>query len=157
MIWLRMGAVAIAACIGATGAWKIQAGRIDAIKAENARVIAEISAAGQAAQAKADERARREAQEKEKADHEYQDTIARLRDDVQRLHSARARTNYVPPAAPAARNPDLACFDRGQLEQALRSFDAGASEIVGAGDEAAAGLNAVKEWAKQVAKEKGRL
>ena len=42
----------------------------------------------------------------------------------------------------------LACFDRAELEQALRRFDEGVTGIIGEGDADAVGLNSVREWAQ---------
>ena len=51
-------------------------------------------------------------------------------------------------AAPAgSRSPGLACFDRAELEQALRRLDAGISGLIAEGDAGAVGLNVGRRWA----------
>jgi hypothetical protein len=55
------------------------------------------------------------------------------------------------PAAPAgSRSPDLACFDRAELEQALQRFDAGVTGLFDEGDTNAVGLNVARSWAASI-------
>ena len=54
-------------------------------------------------------------------------------------------------AAPAgSRSPGLACFDRAELEQALRRLDAGISGLIDEGDAGAVGLNVARSWASGI-------
>ena len=51
-------------------------------------------------------------------------------------------------AAPAgSRSVDLACFDRAELEQALRDFDTAIQGLVDQGSADAVGLNVARRWA----------
>lgn len=81
---------------------------------------------------------------KEKADAENRNARAAL----ERLRRERSRTVYVPAPAPATRRPDLACFDRSALEQAIRRLAERVSGIAAKGDEAAVDLNSARRWAQ---------
>lgn len=68
--------------------------------------------------------------------------IAKLRDERDR-----ARGSFVPAASPSSRSPDLACFDRIELEQAIRGFVAGIRGLTDEGSKAAIDLNTARIWA----------
>lgn len=83
--------------------------------------------------------------DKETADANYRSRIATLNARVKRLRDA--STSFVPPAAPGARDPSLACFDRGELERASGTLASEIQRIAQEGDEGIAALDSVKEWA----------
>jgi hypothetical protein len=110
--------------------------------------VATTKAEGEAAKKLADATAAEDKRKKESSDHEYETRIASLAADNQRLRDARARSGYVPAAPAGSRSPGLACFDRAELEQALRRFDEGVTGIIDEGDADAVGLNSAREWAQ---------
>ena len=69
--------------------------------------------------------------------------IAKLRHDA----AVRSGGHFVPQAAPTAKRPYLACFDRAALESAIGAFIADARAIADSGTAATIDLNGAKEWA----------
>ena len=134
--------------IGFAGAWKLQGLRLDKVEAQYASFVAVTKAEGAAAQKIADDQKAIDIAKKEHADNENAATIASLRADYQRLRDARSRTHYVPAAAPGSKRPQAACFDRAELESALRQFDAEAAGLVEEGDAARVNLDTAKKWAQ---------
>lgn len=147
LLWLALGAFALGLASGAGGAWTVQGWRLDAVQAKFDGFVATTKAEGEAAEKLADATAAEDKRKKESSDHEYQSRIASLTADNQRLRDARARSGYVPAAPAGSRSPGLACFDRAELEQALRRLDVEVSGIIAEGDADAVGLNAAREWA----------
>lgn len=140
--------LALGVLLGFSVAWSWQASNLDAISAEYNGFVDTTRALGDAAQKASLEREARDKAEKTKADNENKLTITSLRADVKRLRNARASSNYLPSAPTGAQRPDLACFDRTELEQSLRSFDAGIQGLVDEGSEAAVNLNTARRWAQ---------
>lgn len=154
LLWLALAAFAVGLVSGAGPAWYVQGLRVTAAKSERDKVqstfdgfVSTTKAQGEAAQKEADAKAKADRQLKESSDREYQTAIAGLRADVERMRNARARAGYVPAAPAGSRSPGLACFDRADLEGALRRLDAGISGLIGEGDADAVGLNVGRRWA----------
>jgi hypothetical protein len=77
-------------------------------------------------------------------DHQsFKDAVAAHRKSMKNA----AASNYVPAAPTGASRPDLACFDRTQLESTIRNLDAGIQGLIDKGDEAVVNLNTGKRWA----------
>ena len=76
-----------------------------------------------------------------------QTTIAGLNADIKRMRDDRTRGRFVPAAPASSRNPGIACFDRAELEQAIRRLDSGVSGLLEQGDADAVGLNTARAWA----------
>ncbi len=87
---------------------------------------------------------------KERVDNENKKTITSLRADVSRLRKQYTGASIVPRAAAYSRSPDLSCFDRGELTQAVDNLTHGLWRIAQQGDESAESLNSAREWAKEV-------
>lgn len=147
LLWLALGSFALGLASGAGGAWTVQGWRLDAVQAKFDGFVSTAKAEGEAAEKLAKAAADEDKRNKERVDREYQTTIAGLAADVKRLRDDRARSGYVPAAPAGSRSPGLACFDRAELEQALRRFDEGVTGIIGEGDADAVGLNAARSWA----------
>ena len=141
--WALAAAFVIGLSSGAGGAWWVQGLRLDALQA----FVATTKAQGEAANKLAEATAAEDKRKKESSDHEYETTIASLRTDVKRMRDDRARSRFVPAAPAGSRSVGLACFDRAELEQALRRLDAGVSGLVEQGDADAVGLNVARSWA----------
>lgn len=146
LLWLALGAFCFGVASGGSGAWWLQGLRLNAVQAKFDGFVATVKAQGEAAQKIADAKVAEDKRKKESSDHEYQITIAGLAADVKRLRDARARSGYLSPAGPGARRPELACFDRAELERTLQQFDNGLSGLVAEGDAAAVGLNTARRW-----------
>jgi len=142
------GAVVLGLAIGGGGAWHIQGLRLDTVKAEYKGFVTKVDAAGQAAKVQAERITAADKLNKEKADNEHKIAIDQLTADIERLRNARASRGYVPPAPAGSGRPDLACFDRGSIEQALRQFDAEVNGLIAEGDENTLALKIARTWAK---------
>lgn len=142
-----LGRLLLATLAGAAIAWTLQGWRLDAVKAEFKGFVDTTRAIGEAAQQAAIATAKADHQRKEHADAENITTLDRLRADNQRLRDARAGRSFLPAAAPGARSPATACFDRPELERSLRDFDRGITGLIDEGDEARVNLDTAKRWA----------
>lgn len=145
-LWIAVGAAVLIAGLGI--AVKVQTSRLDAVKQEYATFKAEVKAAGEAAQKLADARTAADKLNKEKTDAKHKKAVADLAATVKRLHDERANSNLLPAAAPGSRSPEIAAFDRTQLERALSGFVEGTANLITEGSQAVIDLNAAKEWAK---------
>lgn len=132
---------------GMAVAIKVQSSRLASCKQEFAAFQADVKAKGDAAIKKAKRIETENNAKKERIDRENK----RLRADNVRiageLRDARSRSRFVPEAAPGARNPERATFDRAELESAIQRLDAGISGIVAEGDAARIDLDAARKWA----------
>lgn len=107
-----------------------------------------VRAEGIKAQAMADARIASDRQRKEASDASYSKALIALGADLERMRNARSSANNLPSTPADSKCPDgWACFDRPQLEQAIRRFDAGVSGIVGEGDQIALRLETAIRWA----------
>ena len=147
LLWLLLAAFVAGLASGAAPAWYVQGLRLDTLQSKHDGFVATTKAQGEAAKKEAEAKAKADRQLKESSDREYQTAIAGLRADVERMRNARARASYVPAAPAGSRSPGLACFDRADLEGALRRLDAGISGLIGEGDTDAVGLNVGRRWA----------
>lgn len=147
LLWLLLAAFVAGLASGAAPAWYVQGLRLDALQSKHDGFVNTTKAQGEAAKKEAEAKAKADRQLKESSDREYQITIASLRADVKRMHDDRARASFVPAAPAGSRSPGLACFDRADLEQALRRLDVGISGLIEEGDADAVGLNAGRRWA----------
>lgn len=145
--WALAALFALGLAFGGSGAWWVQGQRLAATQARFDGFVGTVKAEGEAAQREAEAKAKADRQLKESSDREYQTTIASLRADVKRMRDDRARASFVPAAPADSRSPGLACFDRADLDGALRRLDAGISGLIGEGDADAVGLNVGRRWA----------
>ena len=154
MIGEKVLAIAMVTSVfmGAAGAWYLQGLRIDKLKADHSLEIQKIKNMGEIVQSKSDTITVTQEKAKEVADVDYKETINRLNADNKRLRNQRSSTNYTPAATANSRSPDLACFDRTELEQAFRFLDAGISELTQEGDTNALRLSVGMKWASDLQK-----
>ncbi len=77
---------------------------------------------------------------------------SKLRNDyrllVGRLRNERARSSLLPPAAPGTKRPQIASFDRAELDRALRDYETEVTGLLEEGDAARIDLDTVKKWAR---------
>ena len=145
--WALAALFALGLAFGGSGAWWVQGQRLAATQARFDGFVGTVKAEGDAAKKLADATAAEDKRKKESSDHEYETRIASLTADVKRMRDDRARSRFVPAAPAGSRSPGLACFDRAELEQALRRLDAGISGLIDEGDADAVGLNVARSWA----------
>lgn len=136
--------------IAGTGSWYVQGLRIDKLKSEHEIFIQKTKSVGEIVQAKSDTITVTQEKAKEVADVDYKETIKRLNADNKRLRNERSRASYTPAAPANSRSPDLACFDRTELEQAFRFLDAGISELTQEGDQNTTRLVSGMKWAQSL-------
>lgn len=148
--WTLAALFALGLAFGISGAWWVQGQRLATTQARFDGFVGTVKAEGEAAKKLAEAKAAEDKRIKENSDHEYQIALAGLRADNQRLRDARAGSRIVPAAPAGSRSPDLACFDRPELEQALQRFDAGISGLFDEGDTDAVGLNVARPWAANI-------
>jgi len=148
--WAQAALFALGVAFGSSGAWWVQGQRMAATQARFDSFVGTVKAEGKAAKTLAEAKAAEDKRTKESSDHEYQITLAGLRADNKRLRDARASGRIVPAAPAGSRSPDLACFDRAELEQALQRFDSGIAGLFDEGDTDAIGLNVARSWAARI-------
>lgn len=96
----------------------------------------------------AEKQAAKDRKSKEKADAELKNARSAVLSLARQLRDARGAANYLPPASPTSRRPDLACFDRALLEQATRHLDEGLSRLAEGCDQGAVDLANARKWAR---------
>lgn len=147
--YAALGAVLVIGGLGV--ALKVQTSRLDAAKAEFAAFVAQTKAIGEAAEKAAKLKEAADLKRKEDADAQLTRSrrdLAALGDAYRSLRDARARTGFLPPAAPGAADPGRACIDRAELERTLGEIDAVGAGIAQEGDQARIGLDSAKRWAQ---------
>ena len=136
--------------VGLSIALKVQSSRLEATKAEYAGFVAQTKAIGDAQVLKTKEtEAKHERIVKEK-DNELSLARTRFNDDVKRLRDTNTSRRSVPEAPTNSVKPHLACFDRAELDAAIRSFTGEIGEIAVKGESCTIDLNNAKEWAKSI-------
>ena len=150
MAWgaIAAGVVILALSIGV----KVQTSRLDSCKEASAAFQAQVAAEGAAAAKEAARVNLANQKAKEQADAKTKRLLADNAVLGKRLRDARARSGYVPAAAPGTRSPDVACFGRAELERAIGNLDAGLQGIAGQGDAFGLRLSTAAEWAASLAK-----
>lgn len=141
-----IAAILLAAALGL--GLKVQTAQLHSLQAEYADFKAGVKALGEQAERGKVARETVDQERKAKADVQNSRSLAALRADNERLRNSRPSGSIVPSAAPGARSPETACFDRTLLDGAIRAFDSGASSLVGKGDEARVNLDGAKVWAQ---------
>lgn len=137
--------------VGSVCAWYIQGLRLDKAVANHETFVAQTKAAGEVAQIKVDVITDKQIELKEVADVDYKTINARLMSDIKRLSGNRSRRSYTPAAPADTGRPDLACFDRTELEQAFRFLDDGISKLAQEGDQNTLRLSVGMKWAQGLA------
>lgn len=146
MTWLAIGGAVV--LLLSWGALYIQTQRLETVKDEYAEFAAMVKVAGEQAQKAADAQAAQDKRNKERADAEHMRATTALRADIARMRESRSGGNFLSPAAPGAKRPDLACYDRTELESAIRGLDKGLQGLVDEGSQATVDLNTLKLWAQ---------
>lgn len=139
------GLALVIACLGL--AVKVQTDRLDAVKTEYAEFKAGVKVLGEAAQAAADKKAAEDKAKKEKADAYTKKVVADLNATVERLRDERAGSSLLPPAPAGSRSPEIAAFDRAELDGALSSFVERTANLIAEGSKATLDLDTAKAWA----------
>ena len=147
MLYAAIGASVI--IVGLTIALKIQSSRLETCKEEFTVFRTETKRIGEAQEKANREKELEDKKLKEKTDADHKSTIARLNRDIKRLRDVHARSSLTPEARPAAKRPDLACFDRAELARAVGGLEEGVLRLTRQGDEARLDLDTAREWARK--------
>ena len=115
-------------------------------KIKSAEFLGGVQALGKQAEQDASDTIKDHIARKDKADAENKVVRAALATRTRELRDARARGSYVPAAAPGAKRPDLATYNRAELDGAIRRLDEGVQELIGEGDAARIDLDTAKQW-----------
>jgi hypothetical protein len=142
-------ALAVGLLTGFAGAWNWQSSKVEAITLKHGTFVESTRLLGRAAEADTKQKDSRNQANKTKADHENKLALDTLRIDIKRLRDSRASSSYLPSPTSTTISSDLACFDRTELESAIRLFDDEVAGIVSKGDEATVDLNTAKRWATE--------
>lgn len=119
-----------------------------AVEQEFAEFRNEVAAAGIAAEKAKIEREALDRKNKEDADASNAKAIADATATISRLRSQiNSSRGFVPPAPATSTRPDLACFDRAELERANRELVEGVRAGADEGTTATLNLNTAKRWA----------
>ena len=152
-VWQVLVVLALLAGIFFYGAhWqaKRDAVKYQALQTEFTAFKAKVAAEGEAAKVKAKAQEQVDKQAKEKADEDHKTAVAALTADIASLRRASTRGRTVPPAPTTSSRPDLACFDRALLGEAVDGFLGDVSNQVAAGAAATVDLNNARAWAQSL-------
>lgn len=109
---------------------------------------ATVAAAGKAQEERTKVRIAEDKKAKEKADAEHDKVLAALNARIASLRARRTDSGFMPPATPGTASPDVATFNRSELERALRTLDSEVQGIADEGSKAVIDLDAAKAWAQ---------
>lgn len=124
--------------------------KVQAVKDELATFKGGVAALGLAAEKRTKEENAASLKRKQDADKENADSARRDTALIASLRAAAAkRTNgrFVPSAPATSRSPNLACFDRPELESAIRGLVGEVRGLVDEGSKSALDLNTARIWA----------
>lgn len=148
--------IAVIAGAGAYAMHHWDAGEIAEQKLETAKVQADFdkfkadtAKAGEVAKQRSLDKEAADKQAKEQADENHTNALAGLNTQLERLRRSAARGNTVPGPPANSSKPELACFDRTLLGDAVDGFVADVSGQVESGAAAAVDLDNAKGWAQR--------
>jgi len=132
--------------VGAAPAWKYQAARLDTAKAEYKSFVDQTRLIGEQAQKEAAKKAAQDKLNKERYDAQHKKDIAANADLARRMLDARSSSDYLSGASASTGDTERSCFNRAQLDSAVRRFDARVSGIIEKGSDAQIGLDTGRAW-----------
>jgi flagellar biosynthesis component FlhA len=127
----------------------LQTHRLHAEKKAFATFKTEVKVKGEQAKKDAEKQIAADKRQKEKADEQNKRNSDSLNRELVRMRANNATRSLVPAATATASRPDLACFDRTDVDGALRAFTAGTLELVGEGAKATVDLDTARAWAQR--------
>jgi len=149
---LLYGAIAAGAVILALSlaVW-VQTGRVEAWKGKHDNLVTQTKIIGD--KRNADTKIENERLTKKAKEANEQTTILRAKfaDASNRLRDNSTRRSYVPSVTTSTSRPDLSCYDRAELDRAIRDFTGNTGELVIEGESKSIDLDVAKTWAQGVA------
>lgn len=150
--WARIVAVgAVLAASAAFGAVKMHQHdqkAYDALQKRFDDFQDQVRVNGLAAKAAAKAKEEEDLKRKKDADEENAHALATLAGTIARLRNAHPAGSGVPTAPTTSSRPDLACFDRTELERAFRQYRTDVRGLVDEGSAATLNLDTAKRWAQ---------
>lgn len=143
-LYAAIGAAAIIGLLSV--ALKVQSYRLEAVKVEYAAFASGVEQIGKLAVAANKLKETEDKLKKEKADHENAIAKSALASVTKRLSEYNSRKSFLPAASAGTSRPDLSCFDRAELDAALREFSRETSAIAIEGESATIDLDTGKSW-----------
>ncbi len=137
-----------AASFGALKMHSYDAARYENLEMTYENFKSQTAAEGKLAQVRADQQKANDLKAKEKADADHKTAVDSLNAELDGLRKRGARGNTVPPAPASTSRPDLACFDRTLLGDAIDGFLRDVSSQVTSGAKATLDLDNAKAWAR---------
>ncbi len=113
-----------------------------------AKFKAEVATLGEAQERRTAEIIKANNARKEKSDAIYRSRIAGLTSDLGKLRNSASASSLPTPAPDSRCPPEWACFDRQELDAAIRDFTRETAELVGTGEEVRLRLTTAIEWAR---------
>lgn len=150
--WIALAVLlAASAAFGGATVYRHMNAKLRALQSDFDAFRGGVAALGIAAQKAATAKRLADQQRKDAADAENARSTADLNRTIAglRLAADRARGRIVPAAPAASSRPDLACFDRTLLEQAIGGLVGSVRGIAETGDQTAVDLNTAREWARK--------
>ena len=141
-------------CAAAVGVSRLELAhvrhKLDAVTSEYSMFVANAKAEGDAQNAKAKATDELHASIVKEKDHENAILHDQLNVTAKRLRDLNTNRSYLPPITPSSHRPDLQCFDRAELDTAIRSFDRDIQELVIESESATVDLDTGKKWVKAI-------
>lgn len=141
---------ALAAALGFGVAWTIRGWQLDAVRAEFSLFRGQVEVLGKAAEAKAKQQEKDDADRKKRADAENGKTKAALAIALNSLRNANPPSSRMPDPPASSSRPDLLCLDRAEYQrtdgEAIGRLYAGARSLADEGTAATVDLNTAKIW-----------
>lgn len=144
--WIVSGALALGA-----GGYVIHCQHV---KKDRNEIISNLEREAQEQKKRNDEREAREKRAKQEAEANAKRNLDQLHRTIARLRNERNRAPSVPAAPANASRPELACFDRAELNRTVGNFEAGVEGLIGEGAASAIEMEAVKAWARALSSQK---
>ena len=154
MNYIQIGIYLTLFLFGTFSGYSIQSFKYSSLEKEYTAFITKTQLAGEIAKKDAENKEKAYEAAKENTNQKYSDAIRDLVADNNRLRQERSSRRYVPGPPSTSKRPDLACFDRRELEQAIQRFTDEVSGIVEQGDKERLGLNAAKFWVQDLQRTK---
>lgn len=131
---------------------KVQSSRLAVCKADHKTFVAQTKAAGDAQEARTKAEIGRQASLLKQSEVQNAKLSAGLATANQRLRDERASRRLVPAAPEGSKRPDLACFDRAELDATLRRFAESVAGLTEQGDQNTLRLKLSRDWAADALK-----
>jgi hypothetical protein len=136
--------------LGMSVALRIQTSRLDTVKREYAAFQAQVKAAGEIAEQKARAKEKADLAIKRNLDNENKLLRNNLALESKRLRELNSSSSTVSQLPVATVRPDLACFDRAELDSAIRLYQSDLLGIAEKGAQATLDLDTAKSWVREL-------